>query len=662
MVLTKVTITDFLSVRGSISFDLDGHVTTLLGANDHGKTNILRAIECLNFDRSISEDERNWDAKGRLPAVAFELKLSSSELTELDRVFGALSDFLMEKLGLNITKPDGREDEAAETQTPIPAQVKQASPLGQQSAIPQLKREEAEVDPSEMLDRLTPVHARIKKSRRVVLTRSGVGEPLRWDGTSVDGFPVEVFQFLENSLPRVELFTSQLDALKDTVQVEQIDKDAYEFMQGIFYYAGLDPLNCKHLFEQNLETGRELDIASTRLDLKLRDLWAQGAELGIKFHLRHHEKSIELYADDPSVVNRKTRLSQRSSGVTQFFRLSMVLHARRKKYPANSYIYLFDEPGIFLHPKGQKDLIQVFEELSCGTQIVYATHSLFLLNQNFPERHRLVIRDEQGTKIDQKPYRNNWNLALQEMVGSDANIIFAPCVLLVEGDSDHFYIRELLRHFNRLGFLDVDINMLGIYSYRDHQNLRYLIQTLLQRESTKMLVLFDGDKMGKSFYELTEKLCEAHSTVKRLKLPPSLAIEDYALFENLFVEAAFKTLGNAVEVFGAAKSSLGQAFSLLELKDSWNNRSRSSNSATWFRVEAERLVGKAGASKVALARNYALLVEDQSSALGDKSDRESRCVELCTTIKRMLSIPGIRALKTIEEKEILKESTVAVSG
>lgn len=63
-------------------------------------------------------------------------------------------------------------------------------------------------------------------------------------------------------------------------------------------------------------------------------------------------------------------MSKRSDGVTQFFRTSIVLHARRQKHPANFYLYLFDEPGVYLHPQGQKDLMQVFEQLGSDSQIV----------------------------------------------------------------------------------------------------------------------------------------------------------------------------------------------------------------------------------------------------------------------------------------------------
>ena len=63
MFLRRITITDFLSIRGTLTLDLDPRVTILLGANDHGKSNILRALTKLNDDTVITRDEVNWDAK-----------------------------------------------------------------------------------------------------------------------------------------------------------------------------------------------------------------------------------------------------------------------------------------------------------------------------------------------------------------------------------------------------------------------------------------------------------------------------------------------------------------------------------------------------------------------------------------------------------------------
>jgi predicted ATPase len=64
MLLSKLKVKNFLSVNGECELPIDGRVTVLLGANDHGKSNLLRALEHLNRDRPILSEEENWDSKG----------------------------------------------------------------------------------------------------------------------------------------------------------------------------------------------------------------------------------------------------------------------------------------------------------------------------------------------------------------------------------------------------------------------------------------------------------------------------------------------------------------------------------------------------------------------------------------------------------------------
>jgi recombinational DNA repair ATPase RecF len=90
MVLQKLIIEDFLSIRGKIEVDFDSRVTILLGANDHGKSNILRALSCLNNDQVITEEDRNWDAADGQPSLTFKFQLRESEREDLQHVLTAL--------------------------------------------------------------------------------------------------------------------------------------------------------------------------------------------------------------------------------------------------------------------------------------------------------------------------------------------------------------------------------------------------------------------------------------------------------------------------------------------------------------------------------------------------------------------------------------------
>jgi predicted ATP-dependent endonuclease of OLD family len=48
------------------------------------------------------------------------------------------------------------------------------------------------------------------------------------------------------------------------------------------------------------------------------------------------------------------------------------------------------------------------EDLAIKNQLIYTTHSPFMINRDFPQRVRLVSKGREGTKIDSKAYRDNW--------------------------------------------------------------------------------------------------------------------------------------------------------------------------------------------------------------------------------------------------------------
>ena len=465
--------------------------------------------------------------------------------------------------------------------------------------------------------------------------------------------------FIAEGKPRVELFRALTGTLQDSASAATIATNDFEFLQGVFFHAGINPLECSALFVQNDKTTRALDIASDKLDENLRRLWGQGTDL--RFQLRHKGSDIEFLADDPAITTQVARMSKRSAGVTQFFRVSMVLNARRNKFPANSYIYLFDEPGVYLHPQGQRDLLQVFEKLADENQIVYATHSLFLLNQNFPERHRLIYKDKEGTKIDQKPYRQNWKLATDALgVFLASNILFSNKILLVEGDSDPIYYYELFRQLNNMGEIDVDLNTLGIMSFYDYQNLRFLLQVFKKEEQeTSVLVLVDGDAAGKAMAQRVTDLCK-RLNVQVIKLLEGRSSEDHCLFENQFLAAVKKTLENACEAEGKnAPKDLEE-----QIKRNWeahraermkggkteqaekDAKKEAVTSGRWFN-DVSKVTIQDEASKVVLARNYAELCRASNDSEPDR-ERVKESKVICQDIATKLSVPRVRAEKTIE--------------
>src|ERR1700728_4452071 len=89
MLLARLEITDFLSIKGTLPIDLDKKITIMLGSNDHGKSNVLRAIRHLNDGDLITDEEANWDATEEgdwdatvTPALSFTFSLTAAERRE----------------------------------------------------------------------------------------------------------------------------------------------------------------------------------------------------------------------------------------------------------------------------------------------------------------------------------------------------------------------------------------------------------------------------------------------------------------------------------------------------------------------------------------------------------------------------------------------------
>lgn len=672
MLLRSIEITDFLSVKGSTTLVLDKAVTVLLGSNDHGKSNLLKAIEHLNSDRPIKQDEVNWDAAGTA-SLDFTLRLTDAEKQAWSGIVRTLRRDISDKDSADFSGDSEGDGGTADT-----------SPLSQSAASKQGPTfatdddedddEDDEVDEEEdgsaqrsravraFLDAFTDESA----PEEIRVSRRGVDTGLSCHGIDVEDLPAEILELIVDGIPRVELIRTLTGDLQDSVTATELNTEGFEFMQGLFFYAGLNPTQAAQIFEQNDETERQIQDASKVLDENLRRLWGQGTHL--HFSLGHRQGRIEFLADDPAIKKRKARMSKRSDGVTQFFRTSIVLHARRRKHAANSYLYLFDEPGVYLHPQGQKDLLQVFEQLGAESQIVYATHSLFMLNQNFPERHRLIVKDNDGTKIDAKPHRANWRLATDALgVFLTSNILFSSHVLFVEGDSDPLYLYELFRQLNSFGEIDADANRLGIMSFSDVQNLRFLLQ-MIKREDAQIqvMVLFDGDDAGAKLSERVGALCD-RLNVKRTQLDKGKSIEDYCFHEESFVSALTRTLRDARELSGD-KAKVSQDLDS-QVRAEWEARKsapaprttrgqrenpapeasaetagdkkalQSVTTGRWFKDLAEKLIDDE-ASKVALARNYIMACREADTQTLRQADHVL-ARKLCQQIADGLNLPKL---------------------
>jgi predicted ATP-dependent endonuclease of OLD family len=463
-----------------------------------------------------------------------------------------------------------------------------------------------------------------------------------------DGVEAEALErFIGEGLPRVEVL-EPLDQLPDDVSATQLEGGQNPFMRGIFLYAGIDPAEWDGIFSQDPRTSMRLEQASDQLNETLRASWSQGREL--IFRLKHDSKRsrINLEIKDPAVKSTFTRPSRRSSGFTHFFALKTILHALQAESPHSSYLWIFDEPGIHLHPDGQRDLIQVMETLGATNQVIYTTHSIFLANQNYPARHRLLVRSAGGTKIDTKPFVGRWRTALDALgVSLAGSVLFAPHVVLVEGDSDAIFLTALLRKLIALGHLDIDLNRFAAMATGDAANARVLIRFLTEvgngAGAPRLALLVDGDGGGKRrLAALADLTADLDIPTKELR-PANTTTEDHLLgARTLYPEAVGRYLGGLKDLDPAK---------LEEIQTSFETKFPEGSEAVvglaaWAKEDAAAIAGlDEKPSSVGIARSYAELLE--AAELGAKDLVRGR--KLAEWIRDVLEVPP----STLRQEQIV---------
>ncbi len=200
------------------------------------------------------------------------------------------------------------------------------------------------------------------------------------------------------------------------------------------------------------------------------------------------------------------------------------------------------------------------------SQVIYVTHSLFMINKSFPTRHRLLMKNEEGTTLDGKPYVGRWQAVLSTLgLTLTGSILFANHVVLTEGDSDPIYLYAMIQKAIKAGKVSLDINSLAIMSTSESKNTDVLLRILCESNPPPKIVLIcDGDKGGKERLDFVKSFIESHSIPVKL-LTADTAIEDHLpMIAEVYVPAVANYIGKLLEMTGKNKPDLTELSSKLQ--------------------------------------------------------------------------------------------------
>ncbi len=435
MRLVTVQLGNFRSIEDSGAVPVDPHVTVLVGQNESGKTGFLQA---LHYCRSVEPNggfdlDRDYPRKTvneyrpRHDATPATVATLTYEVTadELDTVNQYLGLPLLTELRVSTAHHYKNSyavgihiDETAYIRHLIEGSSLAADVRAECVALPSLRavlkllaEKDLNADGREFLAALT---TRFKPEAN---TWGNLLEHEVWT------------KFLKARLPKFFYFDDYF-LLPGKVNLKTLsDRAATPAQQSEEDRTVLSLLRLAGVNLQDLTTPQGYEQIKSRLEGlqnsitdRIFDYWTQNRELEVEFDIRDDpqdrppfDQGANLYV---RIKNRRHRVtvpfSQRSKGFIWFFSFIVRFDTiQRQLGAADELILLLDEPGHSLHAVAQKDFLRYIDALSAKHQILYATHSPFLVPTDRLDRVRVVEdRADAGTVV-----AADWS-------GSDAKTVF----------------------------------------------------------------------------------------------------------------------------------------------------------------------------------------------------------------------------------------------
>jgi predicted ATP-dependent endonuclease of OLD family len=407
MKLKWFRVREFQSVKDSGEVKIE-EIACLVGKNEAGKSSLLKALYKLHpivesdgsfdvtrdYPRMEVEDYRHAvESKKRVPAKPIEacFQLDEDEIADIGKLFGpecvsnpelTFSKNYENKLTFGFTVDDAKGlrylIENADFSEQIRGALKPAATTPE-AIVTILQAQEQSVE----VNRIVSILEAIKQRKVNGYIYDHILKP-RWP------------QFLYFDEYYQMAGHENIEALMQREASKQLRPSDHP-MLGLVRLARLK-LNDLLNPTSTIELKNKLEGASNHLTKQVLKYWSQNKHLRMTFDVRPARSGDPVGMQSGTniwggVLDTRhqvtTELGSRSRGFVWFF--SFLAWYSDVKRSGAQVILLLDEPGLTLHAKAQYDLLRYFEtELKPHHQLIYSTHSPFMIDSRHFERVRIV--------------------------------------------------------------------------------------------------------------------------------------------------------------------------------------------------------------------------------------------------------------------------------
>lgn len=377
-----------------------------------------------------------------------------------------------------------------------------------------------------------------------------------------------------------KLNLESLNQRKNNKQLTEADETAL----GLFELAGTDLTEL--MSEEGYENSKaKLEAIGLTITAQVFDYWKQNRELAVEFDIKADPKDAPPFNNGKNLYIRVKNLrhgvtvpfDQRSKGFIWFFSFMVWFSAVENRADTEKeLILLLDEPGLNLHALAQADFLSYIDKLSETRQIIYTTHSPFMVESDELERVRVVEdRPKEGTTVSGNLGGSSDEslFPLQAALGYSIaqNLFIANKNVLVEGPSDFLllnHVSSLLEQTGKTGLAE------GVFVPVGGLDKLATFIALLGANKLRLVVLHDrgGDTDQKLENLIRRKLIERQRVLdfSMFRTPDKTESDVEDLFpENLYVDAFNKAYAKELTGITLTIPELGPHPRIVERINRW---------------------------------------------------------------------------------------------
>lgn len=513
MKIKYVEIKNFRSIE-NIKINFDPKCRVLVGINEVGKSNTLKALSLLSDDFSPGKDDLREPLPNEKPIdisyVRFIFELEEKELKYI------YSNIKQEVLSKDIKKPlvkingelynleklcrysnEALYDINIREKTKNPkywALSEKWSIIGNwqkpKNGKYSIKIKKKDVDISKFALINTKEYKEIPPEYLEKIEPDYLNE-------TIGGHIVEV---VENNLPKVIFWKyTEKNLLPPSIPIATFTADPNSCvpLMHMFLLAGIKENEiAKAINEaQNRSSNafrnllKRVSNATTKY---FREVWKEYKS--IKFSLLPNGSNIDCGVEEKNIYN----FAQRSDGFKRFVTFLLIISSQVKEGVLENVLLLVDDADINLHPSGCKFLRDELIKISEKNYVAYSTHSIFMIDRNNLRRHLLVKKVNEKTMVEDASESNIVDEeVLYNAVGASVFEVLKEKNIIFEGWQDkHLFQVALSRvpaKYKNIKKFFKNIGKCHAVGAKDIKR----ISSILELGNRKCFILSDGDDVAK---------------------------------------------------------------------------------------------------------------------------------------------------------------------